>query len=249
MLMGDWPPLFNTFGAFPYYHMKVQYFRALVWVCPGGFLIPQPFPISQVYPGEAVSPVGPGLGGSTQFTTEMVEITHGSKASWMELRETTMNCQLHLSKTKYLRLEAWTTPVVLHYPEEELLTPFKRAYAVVGQEGNSYKFSAQIPVVQEPIELEPMVKYDDTYLCTGIVLGGFRDRNYPLVVEYPLLLVAKKGYFWERIGIAYLREVSKVFPLYIDPLHPYLNHLRERRLFEEWMRYHLPLHRQVIYLG
>jgi hypothetical protein len=132
---------------------------------------------------------------------------------WLGLEHAIMKDQLHLSKTKFLRLEAWTTQVVLHCPAEETSTPFKRAYAIIGPEGNSYKFHAQIPIAQNSVELEPMEKYDDTCLCTGILLGGFRFKGWSLEITHPLLLVTKRGSFWERIGITYLREVAEVYPL------------------------------------
>jgi hypothetical protein len=177
-----------------------------------------------------------------------IRITDGPHMLWLELEHAIMKGQHHLSETKYLRLEAWTTQVVLHFPVEETSTPFKWAYAIIGPEGNSYKFRAQIPISQNSAELEPMEKYDDTYLCTGILLGGFRFKEWSLKIEHPLLLVAKRGDFWERIGITYLREAVEVYPLG-RPQRRDSNQLRTRDTLEEWMKEHLQLNREVIYLG
>jgi hypothetical protein len=177
-----------------------------------------------------------------------IRITDGPHMLWLELEHATMKRQHHLSETKYLRLEAWTTQVVLHCPVEETSTPFKWAYAVIGPEGNSYKFHAQIPIAQNSAELEPMEKYDDTYLCTGILLGGFRCKEWSLEIEHPLLLVAKRGDSWERIGITYLREVAEVYPLG-RPQRRDSNQFRTRDTLEEWMKEHLQHNREVIYLG
>lgn len=86
-------------------------------------------------------------------------------------------------------------------------------YAVVGPEGHKWKFRAQVPN-QTVAELELMENEDDCYLYSGILLGKFEKyATNGFYDEHVLLLISKRGEFWERIGIPYLGEEVKVWPL------------------------------------
>jgi hypothetical protein len=155
-----------------------------------------------------------------------------------------MNCRDQLSKSKYIRLEAWTTPVVLHRPLEEDGDPAfirsRRIYTVIGPKPPKWKFRAQVPN-QTVAELELMENEDDCYLCSGILLGRFERHAFSRSCdEDVLLLISKRGEFWERIGIVYLGEEAKVWPPQsIDQLLPQPT---------QWWDI-LPLSKEVIILG
>jgi hypothetical protein len=185
-----------------------------------------------------------------------IEVIVGSKLQWMELQHAVMNCPGQLSDTKYIRLEAWSTSVMLHYSfkeiEDRASTLFNSVCATIGPDGHKWQFRAQVSIDQKIAEqLESVENQDDSYLCRGIFLGGFKKYAFnSLHDEHLILLVAKKGEFWERIGIAYLGEATKVFPLrWIDPLHLQSNQVWEKEVLGEWMKNHLQLRKEVIVLG
>lgn len=197
-----------------------------------------------------------------------IEINDGSKVSWMDIKQAIVNGQQNLCNLRFLRLEAWTTPVVLDFSmegSEGRSAPISPVYATIGPEGHSNKFRAQVPSLRNCAGLERLEQYKNAYMCTGILLGGFK-KNDTKLMEHPLLLVVKKGQFWERLGITYLKESSKlehlcVDPLCVDPLcsdppcdRPWcdLDHNNKgmkRTLVSEWVRNELPLSREVMYLG
>ncbi|KAN0108859.1 HET domain containing protein [Hyaloscypha variabilis] len=174
-----------------------------------------------------------------------VEITEGSKVSWVNIKLAIMKDQHQLCNTLYLRIEAWTTPVVLNFPMEEseevASSSFRRAYAIIGQEGHWNMFRAQVPSLRNSAELDRIYieQYGNAYLCAGILLGGFRKTGHNFA-ENPLLLVAKRGTFWERLGITYLTERFRVEKF---------KKSEKRALVSDWIKNEVQLSRETMYLG
>jgi len=79
----------------------------------------------------------------------------------------------------------------------------------LGPKKHTRTFYAQAPILRIGAELtlKQMEKGENAYLCTSILLGTFKNG---FDIDHPLLLVAKKGPFWERIGMSFLHESSQI---------------------------------------
>jgi hypothetical protein len=172
-----------------------------------------------------------------------IEIADGPTMSWIDIKQAVILGKHHLSRTKLLKVEAWTTMVKLRFitgaaekPEDLASTTFTWAYASFCSEEYAWMVRAQVPILVNGADLNTWKDGRHTYaLCTGILLGGIeKDDNQ---VDHPLLLVTKKGEFWERIGITYLIESFQMAPW-----------RKEQKPVEKWIRYWLQIQREVIYL-
>jgi len=103
---------------------------------------------------------------------------------------------------------------------------------------------AQKPILVNSAQLSTWKEEGRSYaFCTGILLGTLekddcRCCQRPPRFDHPLLLVAKKGEVWERIGIAYLVESLS--------MHSWR---QKQKPVEKWLRDWLQLKRDVMYLG
>jgi hypothetical protein len=121
-----------------------------------------------------------------------IEITSGATMSWMGVKQAVMKSEHYLSQTLFIRVKAWTTTVRLRS-----LSDLTWEYATIGPEGHTYTFRAQVPIFQDSAELKHMERHEDAYICTGILLGGFKKsgKKNDFHMEHPLLLVVKREQF------------------------------------------------------
>jgi hypothetical protein len=103
--------------------------------------------------------------------------------------------------TKFLSIEAWTTPVKLR--RSTLTTsgyPSNNVFADIGPEGHACSFLAKVNNFgndSENTEAEETEVYD----AIGIPLSDHTAEQYP---RRPVLILVERQSFWERVGLSFL---------------------------------------------